>query len=476
MTAEASQAGPRPDLTAAGGASRSSEAGSGGHGPCASHSSPTRATLLRRPGRLRPAPLPRTGPSRPPRRGDRRPALPGPRRGLRRSEPHRAAQPRPLPPARPLPHPEARRVPGLDRRPRGRHHVDRRLPRAPDLLAARPPPSAGPARRLRRRPRQPDAGLRAAGRHRRAPGDHRPPPDHRGPPVGAGRGRRPRAPLVRAPLVRLHPHAEARRAPPAVRADRLRQLPPGDRRPPRRTPGPSARRPHRRRHRPVLARPVGAEGAGPDRHHLQRRRAAQGPGLPRRGAGQGAHRAPRRPPRRRRQAARRGARRPGGRAVRPRRRRPVRQGHLRRRTGRSGALRRGRLRAVPVRGLLAAGRRGDGDGHAAAGHDRRGDPEVAGPDGETCLAVPPGDAGALAAGLGRLLGDRELRTRLGRAGRERVLARFTWAKAAEGTVAHYREAIARSGGTASRRPERDGRVPAAAAVDVVSDRESRATC
>ncbi|HCA88404.1 MAG TPA: glycosyl transferase family 1, partial [Streptomyces sp.] len=30
-------------------------------------------------------------------------------------------------------------------------------------------------------------------------------------------------------------------------------------------------------------------------------------------------------------------------------------------------------------------------------------PEVAGPDGETCLAVPPGDAGALAAALGRLL-------------------------------------------------------------------------
>ncbi|AOR34630.1 glycosyl transferase family 1 [Streptomyces fodineus] len=73
-------------------------------------------------------------------------------------------------------------------------------------------------------------------------------------------------------------------------------------------------------------------------------------------------------------------------------------------------------------------------------------PEVAGRDGETCLAVPPGDAGALAAGLGRLLGDRELRVRLGRAGRERVLRHFTWARAAEGTVAHYREAIARAAG------------------------------
>ncbi|PIM73048.1 glycosyl transferase family 1 [Streptomyces sp. JV178] len=73
-------------------------------------------------------------------------------------------------------------------------------------------------------------------------------------------------------------------------------------------------------------------------------------------------------------------------------------------------------------------------------------PEVAGPDGETCLTVPTGDAGALAAALNRLLGDPDLRTRLGHAGRERVLRRFTWAKAAEGTVAHYREAIARAEG------------------------------
>ncbi|MFG3287056.1 glycosyltransferase family 4 protein [Streptomyces sp. NPDC048111] len=72
-------------------------------------------------------------------------------------------------------------------------------------------------------------------------------------------------------------------------------------------------------------------------------------------------------------------------------------------------------------------------------------PEVAGTDGETCLAVPPGDAGALAAGLSRLLGDPALRTRLGAAGRERVLERFTWARAAQGTAALYREAIAAQG-------------------------------
>jgi glycosyltransferase involved in cell wall biosynthesis len=130
-------------------------------------------------------------------------------------------------------------------------------------------------------------------------------------------------------------------------------------------------------------------------------------------------------------------------------------------------------------------------------------PEVAGPDGETCLAVPTGDAGALAAALNRLLGDPDLRARLGHAGRERVLRRFTWAKAAEGTVAHYREAIARAEGrpagaarTAPRAvPAADrtaGRTTDHTAARVVdaheaveeaveanresADRESRATC
>ncbi|MFC9549150.1 glycosyltransferase family 4 protein [Streptomyces sp. NPDC014603] len=114
-------------------------------------------------------------------------------------------------------------------------------------------------------------------------------------------------------------------------------------------------------------------------------------------------------------------------------------------------------------------------------------PEVAGRDGETCLAVPPGDAGALAAGLTRLLGDPGLRARLGAAGRERVLRKFTWARAAEGTVARYREAMDRAAGPAPARP-RGTRVtvPTASAapaatvpphdVEGVNSPESRATC
>lgn len=107
-------------------------------------------------------------------------------------------------------------------------------------------------------------------------------------------------------------------------------------------------------------------------------------------------------------------------------------------------------------------------------------PEVAGRDGETCLAVPPGDPGALASGLSRLLADPALRGRLGAAGRERVLARFTWAKAAEGTAARYRAAIA-AGPTGSAAPAwlspsaAPSPSPSPTSVTGVSP-ESRATC
>lgn len=65
-------------------------------------------------------------------------------------------------------------------------------------------------------------------------------------------------------------------------------------------------------------------------------------------------------------------------------------------------------------------------------------PEVVGVDGDTGLLVPPDDPGALAGAVGRLLDDGALRERLGAAGRQRVLGRFTWQVTARGTAAEYR--------------------------------------
>ena len=48
-------------------------------------------------------------------------------------------------------------------------------------------------------------------------------------------------------------------------------------------------------------------------------------------------------------------------------------------------------------------------------------------DDEVGRLVPPDDPGALAAALGELLGDADLRGRLGAAGRDRVAERFTLA-------------------------------------------------
>lgn len=68
-------------------------------------------------------------------------------------------------------------------------------------------------------------------------------------------------------------------------------------------------------------------------------------------------------------------------------------------------------------------------------------PEVAGHNGEAALLVEPGDAGALARAIKRLLDDRALGARIGAAGRRRVLDRFTWRTAAQTTVEHYRATI-----------------------------------
>jgi glycosyltransferase involved in cell wall biosynthesis len=64
-------------------------------------------------------------------------------------------------------------------------------------------------------------------------------------------------------------------------------------------------------------------------------------------------------------------------------------------------------------------------------------PEVVGVSGETGLLVEPNNPEALVGAIGRLLDDAELRERLGAAGRERVIERFTWQVTARGTAACY---------------------------------------
>jgi len=68
-------------------------------------------------------------------------------------------------------------------------------------------------------------------------------------------------------------------------------------------------------------------------------------------------------------------------------------------------------------------------------------PEVTGRDGDTVLSCPPGDAEALAAALRRGLDDQLLRERIGAAGRQRVVERWSWRHCASLTVDQYREVL-----------------------------------
>ena len=68
-------------------------------------------------------------------------------------------------------------------------------------------------------------------------------------------------------------------------------------------------------------------------------------------------------------------------------------------------------------------------------------PEVTGTDNDTVLQCRAGDADALAAAIRRGLDNAELRERVGRAGRERVVSRWSWRHCAELTVDQYREVL-----------------------------------
>jgi glycosyltransferase involved in cell wall biosynthesis len=61
--------------------------------------------------------------------------------------------------------------------------------------------------------------------------------------------------------------------------------------------------------------------------------------------------------------------------------------------------------------------------------------------GNAGILVPPADHQALASAILTILDQPQEAQKLGRAGYERVHQNFTWLKAAEKTVAAYREAI-----------------------------------
>jgi glycosyltransferase involved in cell wall biosynthesis len=75
-------------------------------------------------------------------------------------------------------------------------------------------------------------------------------------------------------------------------------------------------------------------------------------------------------------------------------------------------------------------------------------PEVV-EDGVTGILVPPADARALAEALDNLMRDAQLRQRMGQAGRERILANFSWRKAALQTEAIYQQVCQSSPAAAS---------------------------
>ena len=84
-------------------------------------------------------------------------------------------------------------------------------------------------------------------------------------------------------------------------------------------------------------------------------------------------------------------------------------------------------------------------------------PEVTGRDGDTVLQCPAGNAEALATTIARGLDDADLRTRVGLAGRERVVSRWSWRHCAALTVDQYREVLEMPHNQARRNTQRKAR-------------------
>jgi glycosyltransferase involved in cell wall biosynthesis len=69
-------------------------------------------------------------------------------------------------------------------------------------------------------------------------------------------------------------------------------------------------------------------------------------------------------------------------------------------------------------------------------------PEVVGPDNETAFLVPPGDGSALAQKIAYVMDHPQIATRVGKAGRQRVIDHWSWRHTAEKTVEEYRARLA----------------------------------
>jgi glycosyltransferase involved in cell wall biosynthesis len=82
-------------------------------------------------------------------------------------------------------------------------------------------------------------------------------------------------------------------------------------------------------------------------------------------------------------------------------------------------------------------------------------PEVVGPDGECADLVTPGDVGELVNSLRDLLDDPERRSRMGAAGRRRVLEQFSWRAVAVATAAAYERVIAEKATGSKESPRAD---------------------
>ncbi|MCU0848676.1 MAG: glycosyltransferase family 4 protein [Spirochaetes bacterium] len=78
-------------------------------------------------------------------------------------------------------------------------------------------------------------------------------------------------------------------------------------------------------------------------------------------------------------------------------------------------------------------------------------PEVVGEHLKTGYFVPPRDAEAIARGIDFLIENPAVRTRIGKAGRKRILETFTWSNAARELVEIYEEVINANGGSGKAR-------------------------